>query len=72
MRINCKYLVKEDNGCGINKGWGWRREYCGIAHLGKDCDHIVPMDELITLVKHSKTAQHRELMRRGRREFNKR
>ena len=39
MRINCKHLVKEDNGCGVNKGCGWNGEYCSVSHLGKDCDH---------------------------------
>jgi len=71
MRINCKHLVKEDNGCGVNRGCGWSGEYCSVSHLGKDCDHITPMDELITLIKHSKTAEHKELMRHGRKEFYK-
>ena len=39
MRIDCKHLIKEDNGCKINKGCGWSGEYCSVSHLGKDCDH---------------------------------
>jgi hypothetical protein len=46
MYINCKHLVKKDNGCGINRGCGWNGEYCSISHLGKDCDHQEAMQKL--------------------------
>ena len=77
MRINCKHLVKEDNGCGINRGWGWRGEYCGIAHLGKDCDHqeavmkVPSWEQIMAGTKEVERRHKAVLAKRGRDQFKK-
>jgi len=36
---SCIHVDKKDNGCKINRGCGWRQEYCCVTYLGEQCDN---------------------------------
>lgn len=37
--IKCIHINKEDNNCIINKGCGWRGEFCCVTMLDETCDY---------------------------------
>jgi hypothetical protein len=37
--MNCKYFDEKNDGCKINKGIGWKNEYCKIVYSSETCDN---------------------------------